>query len=50
LITGVVIVRLGCLAPPVTYLGFAFAHFRAAWRDPTGLLIGGGNDATQTMW
>src|SRR5215471_4541881 len=42
--------RLGCLAPPVTYLGIAFAYFRAAWRDPTGLLIGGGNDPIQTMW
>lgn len=43
-------VRIGCLAPPVIYLGIAFAYFRAVWQNPTGLLIGGGNDPIQTMW
>lgn len=35
---------------PVACLVIAIVYFRAAWQDPTGRLIGGGNDPMQTMW
>jgi len=42
--------RLGRLRLLVAYLAIAFAYFRAAWSDPTKLLVGGGSDPMQTMW
>ena len=42
--------QLEWLASPVAYLLIAVVYFRAAWQDPTGRLIGGGNDPMQTMW
>ncbi len=42
--------QLERLGSPVAYLVIAIVYFRAAWQDPTGRLIGGGNDPMQTMW
>jgi hypothetical protein len=42
--------QLERLGSPVAYLASAIVYFRAVWQDPTGRLIGGGNDPMQTMW
>jgi hypothetical protein len=38
---------LACL---LAFLGLAFGYYHAAWRDPTGFLIGGASDPEQTIW
>jgi hypothetical protein len=35
---------------PLVSAGIALAYFRSVWREPSGLLIGGGSDPEQTMW